>query len=74
MAGKKLHEFTEAEYEIMKRMGMLWELFPEATGHYREDIKRQSTRITPGLPTHGEKGSIPSCRSNKGEKYDDNQE
>lgn len=44
MPGKRLHEFTEAEYELMKRRGALLELFPEATGNYGEDVKRSKER------------------------------
>lgn len=40
MTGKKLHEFTEAEYTLMKRSGEFWELFPNATGNYQFDMKR----------------------------------
>jgi len=34
---KKLHEFTEEEYNKLKASGFLWEFYPEATGEWGKD-------------------------------------
>ena len=30
---------SRRDYEILKKMGMLWEFFPEATGDYDSDVE-----------------------------------
>lgn len=34
---KKLTDLTEQEFKALKKMGFLWEFFPEATGDYKRD-------------------------------------
>ena len=34
---KSLTDLTEHEFRTLKKMGFLWEFFPEATGVYKED-------------------------------------
>lgn len=36
---KKLHNFTIQEYANLKNTGLLWELFPEATGNFLDDVE-----------------------------------
>lgn len=38
-----LEQLGEAEYTLLKHMGMLWEYFPEASGNYGEDMERIDT-------------------------------
>ncbi len=38
-SAKTLQSLSVVEHSTLKEMGMLWELFPEATGIYSEDIK-----------------------------------
>lgn len=37
---KELTDLTEREFRTLKKMGFLWEFFPEATGNYKEDCLR----------------------------------
>ncbi|AHX01145.1 hypothetical protein M316_0080 [Nitrincola phage 1M3-16] len=39
---KKLHELGYEEYEALKKGGMLWEVFPEATGNWYDDTCTKS--------------------------------
>lgn len=35
---KALHELSLQEYNMLKELGMLWEIFPEATGFVNDDL------------------------------------
>jgi len=37
---KDLSELTEEEYSLLLKSGMMWEIFPEATGIYFQDCKK----------------------------------
>lgn len=39
---KKLRELTEYEYDNIRRTGLLYELFPEATGNYVDDCRKSA--------------------------------
>lgn len=35
----EIKNYTEEEYLLLKNSGMMWELFPEATGDYEKDVE-----------------------------------
>lgn len=35
---KNLKDFSKEEYTLLLKSGMFWELYPEATGDYSEDV------------------------------------
>lgn len=43
---KTLKELTKKEYESIKKSGLMWVLFPEATGNYEEDTEHDCTNGT----------------------------
>ena len=38
---KKLNDLTKEEHRALIDNGMLWDMYPEATGNYRKDLKDQ---------------------------------
>jgi hypothetical protein len=38
MIKNKIKYFTVKEYKSLKKTGIFWELYPEATGNYIEDV------------------------------------
>ena len=36
---KALHELSLQEYNMLKELGMLWEIFPKATGFVNDDLE-----------------------------------
>jgi hypothetical protein len=37
---KDLSKLTEEEYSLILKSGMMWEIFPEATGVYKQDCQK----------------------------------
>lgn len=46
---KALHELSLQEYNMLKELGMLWEIFPEATGFVNDDLEAVIVEKTVGL-------------------------
>lgn len=42
---KELQDFTISEYQALLRSGMMFELYPEATGNYNEDLDPHIVKI-----------------------------
>lgn len=44
---KGLKDFSKEEYTMLLKSGMFWELYPEATGDYSEDVvsRREDHKI-----------------------------
>jgi len=42
---KKFKNLSRKEYTVLKDLGLLFELFPQAIGNYNEDIKKKKKKL-----------------------------